>query len=197
MSDRNKKIDDIKKRIIEAEYAGDRERLLSELLSLCDKRDVEPAHFRIDEKDVVREFDCGSFILSECGGRMHYMTKGGYDVFVKPDYGSLYNTLKVLLDILIENKNAGVGENGTMTNMCDFVSSLVFSPTVMFMSEDIMFKSFDFLAGIMQEAMESATKDLSKEDFANNYEFEQAMKSADEAERFLKEVQDMQGDGEQ
>ena len=28
---------------------------------------------------------------------MHYMTKGGYSVFVKPDYSHLYGTLELLL----------------------------------------------------------------------------------------------------
>lgn len=197
MENRNEKIDEIKREIIESEYAGDRGKLIDELIAICDKRDVEPAHFRIDEKDVLREYDCESFILSECGGFMHYKTKGGYNVFVSPDYGSIYNTLKTLLDILIENKEAGVVENDTLANMCDFVSSLVFSPTIMFMNEDIMFKSFDFLNGIMQDALDAATKELSQEDFDKSKEFEQAMKTADEAEKFLKEVQDMHGDSEQ
>ena len=151
---------------------------------------VVPMHFCIEEKDIEKQYDCESFCLYKAGGFMHYMTKGGYHVFVKPDYASLYGTLELLLDTLIAVDGKPQGEKENILNVADFVSTLLFAPTMLFADEDVMFKAFVHIQEFVQQMYEKATKELSIEDFDKNNDFEQAVKSAEETIEKLKGIAD-------
>lgn len=150
--------------------------------------EVTPVHFCIDEKDVQAEYDAGAFKLARAGGFMHYMTKGGYHLFVDPSYRSLYDTLSLLLDTMLELEKKGE-KNETMNNMADFVSSLLFAPTVIFSDDDLMFKAFEFLQDAITEMAEKSMSELQGQDFEANKDFEEAAKVAEQAEKILKEME--------
>lgn len=147
-------------------------------------------HFCIEEKDIEKQYDCESFCLYKAGGYMHYMTKGGYHVFVKPDYKALYDTLELLLDTLIAVEGKPQGEKENILNVADSVSMLLFAPTMLFADEDVMFKAFVHIQEFVQQMYEKATKELSIEDFDKNNDFEQAVKSAEETIEKLKGISD-------
>ena len=147
-------------------------------------------HFCIEEKDIEKQYDCDSFCLYKAGGFMHYMTKGGYHVFVKPDYKSLYDTLNLLLDVLIDGKDKKGEEKENLQNIADFVSAILFAPTIIFSNEEFMFKAFEHIQEFTQQMFENATKQLGKEDFDANNDFESAVKSAEELVENLKGIAD-------
>lgn len=151
---------------------------------------VTPMHFCIEEKDVEKRFDCDSFCLYKAGGFMHYMTKGGYHVFVKPDYKALYDTLEILLDVLIDSKDKKGEEKENITNIADFVSAILFAPTIIFSNEEFMFKAFDSIQKFTEELMNNSMESLQKEDFDANNDFESAVKSAEELVENLKGIAD-------
>ena len=151
------------------------------------KKEVVPVHFCIDEKDVQASYDAGAFTLTKAGGYMHYATKGGYHVFVDPSYRALYDTLDQLLQTLVEAEKRGE-TNETLSNFTDFVSSLLFAPTIVFADEEAMFKAFDCLNEIVTEMAETAMKKLQPQDFEANHDFEESMKFVEQAENFLKDI---------
>lgn len=151
---------------------------------------VIPMHFCIEEKDVEKQFDCDSFCLYKAGGFMHYMTKGGYHVFVKPDYKSLYDTLEILLDVLIDGKDKKGEEKENLQNIADFVSAILFAPTIIFSNEEFMFKAFETVQKFTEELMNKSMETLQKEDFDANNDFESAVKSAEELVDNLKGIAD-------
>lgn len=152
--------------------------------------EVTPMHFCIEEKDIEKQFDCESFCLYKAGGFMHYMTKGGYHVFVKPDYKSLYDTLEILLDVLIDSKDKKVEEKENIANIADFVSTILFAPTIIFSNEEFMFKAFESIQKFTEELMNKSMETLQKEDFDANNDFESAVKSAEELVENLKGIAD-------
>lgn len=149
---------------------------------------VIPAHFRIDENEVQATFDCESFVLSRAGGYMHYATKGGYHIFVQPSYTALYDTLNMLLDLLIENEKQGE-PNETLSNITDFISSLLFAPTILFTNDDIMMKAFEHLTEFVQQMAEDAMKEPLPQDYEANADFEQTVKSAEELAEQLQDIE--------
>lgn len=151
---------------------------------------VVPMHFCIEEKDIEKQYDCDSFCLYKAGGFMHYMTKGGYHVFVKPDYKSLYDTLEILLDVLIDGKDKKGEEKENIQNIADFVSAILFAPTIIFSNEEFMFKAFESVQKFTEELMNKSTETLQKEDFDANNDFESAVKSAEELVENLKGIAD-------
>ena len=153
-------------------------------------KNVVPMHFCIEEKDVEKQFDCDSFCLYKAGGYRHYMTKGGYHVFVKPDYKALYDTLNLLLDVLIEGKEKKGEEKENLQNIADFVSTILFAPTIIFSNEEFMFKAFESIQQFTEELMKKSTETLQKEDFDANNDFESAVKSAEELVENLKGIAD-------
>lgn len=153
-------------------------------------KNVIPMHFCIEEKDVEKQFDCESFCLYKAGGFMHYMTKGGYHVFVKPDYKALYDTLALLLDTLIAVAGKPQGEKENILNVADFVSTLLFAPTIIFSNGEFMFKAFESIQQFIEELMKKSTETLQKEDFDANNDFESAVKSAEELVENLKGIAD-------
>lgn len=153
-------------------------------------KNVVPMHFCIEEKDVEKQFDCESFYLYKAGGFMHYMTKGGYHVFVKPDYKALYDTLNLLLDVLIEGKDKKGEAKENLQNIADFVSAILFAPTIIFSNEEFMFKAFETIQKFTEELMNKSMETLQKEDFDKNNDFEQAVKSAEELVENLKGISD-------
>lgn len=155
-----------------------------------DTNKVTPMHFCIEEKDIEKQYDCESFCLYKAGGYMHYMTKGGYHVFVKPEYAHLYGTLELLLDTLIATDGKPQEEREGIKNIADFVSTILFAPTILFADEEIMFKAFDHIQEFTQQLIDKATAELSKEDFDKNNDFEQAVKSAEETIEKLKGIAD-------
>lgn len=147
-------------------------------------------HFCIEEKDIEKQYDCDGFCLYKAGGFMHYMTKGGYHVFVKPDYKSLYDTLETLLDVLISSKDKKGEEKENITNVADFVSAILFAPTIIFSNEDFMFKAFESIQQFTEELMNKSMETLQNEDFDANNDFESAVKSAEELVENLKGIAD-------
>lgn len=154
------------------------------------KTKVTPMHFCIEEKDVEKQYDCDSFVLYKAGGFMHYMTKGGYHVFVKPDYKSLYDTLEILLDVLIDSKDKKGEEKENITNIADFVSAILFAPTIIFSNEEFMFEAFESIQKFTEKLMNNSMATLQKEDFDANNDFESAVKSAEELAENLKGIAD-------
>lgn len=148
---------------------------------------VVPAHFRIDEKEVQMTYDAGAFTLTKAGGYMHYATKGGYHIFVDPSYRSLYDTLEQLLLTLSEAEKKGE-TNETLSDITDFISSLLFAPTIVFSSDDAMFKAFECLNGIVTEMAENAMQEPQPQDFEANHDFEESMKFVEQAENLLKDI---------
>ena len=153
-------------------------------------KNVVPMHFCIEEKDVEKQFDCESFCLYKAGGFMHYMTKGGYNVFVKPDNKSLYDTLEILLDVLINGKDKKGEEKENLQNIADFVSAFLFAPTIIFSNEEFMFKAFETIQKFTEELMNKSMETLQNEDFDANNDFESAVKSAEELVENLKGIAD-------
>lgn len=151
---------------------------------------VIPMHFCIEEKDIQQQYDCDRFCLYKAGGFMHYMTKGGYHVFVKPDYSSLYSTLELLLELLIATDGKTGEEKQNAMNVADFISSLLFAPTVIFGDEEIMFKAFEHLQEFAEQLLKKSTENLEKEDFDANNEFESRIKAAEETIEKLKVLAD-------
>lgn len=145
-------------------------------------------HFCIEEKDVEKQFDCESFCLYKAGGFMHYMTKGGYHVFVKPDYQSLYGTLEIVLDLLIKTAEKPEEERNGIKEVAEFISTILFAPTVLFANEEIMFKAFEHITDFTKELLEQSESELKNEDFDKNNDFESAVKSAEETIEKLKEI---------
>lgn len=154
------------------------------------KPKVTPMHFCIEEKDVEKQYDCDAFVLYKAGGFMHYMAKGGYHVFVKPDYEVLYGTLSLLLDALIETKNRGEVEKQGMLDLADFVSSILFAPTMLFDDEKIAIEAYENIQKYVHRLYEQAASELKKEDFEANNDFESAVKSAEELVENLKGIAD-------
>lgn len=151
---------------------------------------VTPMHFCIEEKDIEKQYDCDSFCLYKAGGFMHYMTKGGYHIFVKPDYKALYDTLEILLDVLVDSKDKKGEEKENITNIADFVSAILFAPTIIFSNEEFMFKAFETIQKFTEELMNKSMESLQKEDFDANNDFESAVKSAEELVENLKGIAD-------
>lgn len=147
-------------------------------------------HFCIEEKDIEKQYDCESFCLYKAGGYMHYMTKGGYSVFVKPDYAHLYGTLELLLDTLIAVDKKPEGEKEDIKNIADFVSAILFAPTIIFSNEEFMFKAFEGIQKFTEELMNNSMESLQKEDFDANNDFESAVKSAEELVENMKGIAD-------
>lgn len=152
------------------------------------ENNVVPMHFCIEEKDVEKQYDCESFCLYKAGGFMHYMTKGGYHVFVKPDYKALYDTLEILLDVLIDGKEKKGEGKENLLNIADFISTILFAPTIIFSNEEFMFKAFESIQKFTEELMNKSMESLQKEDFEANNDFESAVKSAEELVENLKGI---------
>lgn len=152
------------------------------------ENNVVPMHFCIEEKDVEKQYDCESFCLYKAGGFMHYMTKGGYHVFVKPDYKALYDTLETLLDVLIDGKEKKGEGKENLLNIADFISTILFAPTIIFSNEEFMFKAFESIQKFTEELINKSMESLQKEDFEANNDFESAVKSAEELVENLKGI---------
>ena len=151
------------------------------------KEVVAPVHFCIDEKDVQATSDAGAFTITKAGGYMHYATKGGYHIFVDMSYRALYDTLDLLLETLTNAKESGE-TNETLSEVADFVSSLLFAPTVIFSDEESMFKAFECLQEIVTKMAEKSTQELQPQDFEANHDYEESMKFVEKAEQMLKDI---------
>lgn len=83
-------LDELVRKVKEAHSDVDIDRILS----LKGQLDVEPMHFYEYEKDVVDKYEDDAFCIYKTERHIHYMTRGGYHIFVQPNYESLYKTLE-------------------------------------------------------------------------------------------------------
>lgn len=184
----NARYEELKQLIEETDDKKKRASLLEEFEKEVAKKCVRPVHFAIDEKDVDAEHDFGPFVLSRAGGFMHYATKGGYHVFVSPSYEAMFKTLGMWLDLAVKNKEKGEDE-GTLSDISDFLSSILFFNSIVFSNEDFMLRQFDFITDIIKEIADKSEKELSKQDFDANADFENGVKSVDKLKDILEQAE--------
>lgn len=72
--------------ILNAKDAHFAEKTIKEMLSLKGQIDVEPAHFVVDEKEVIDTLEGETFNIYVTNTGVHFHTKGGYDIFIDAKY---------------------------------------------------------------------------------------------------------------
>ena len=131
---------------------------LDEAKKLVNEVGVVPSHFAIDEREVIEEFDGGSYCICKTSWYMHFYTKGGYHIFASPKYVSLYGTLESMLKNLKDGKNDPETEAMLMA-----VTYLIECPMFCFGSADVTMKLancvIDCLTDMYQKSLEETPAD--------------------------------------
>lgn len=133
---------------------------LDEAKKLVDGIGIVPSHFSVDEREVIEEYDGGSYCICKTSWYMHFYTKGGYHIFASPKYVSLYNTLDSML------KNLKEGNNDPETEaMLMAVTYLIECPMFCFGNVDVTMRLancvIDCLTDMYKESLEEQPSDAS------------------------------------
>lgn len=172
-------IERIKSNSKDAHYA---QSLIDDLLSIKGQMDVEPMHFCIPDKDVVRIFDNDNVRIALCKGYIGYELKGGIYTFVSPRMKALYGHLKELCD-LKDNYDNLSDEVKFIYDQLYYRTSVAFlSFLYLPISDKKYIEITDFLEQKMNElSKELLNKPLQEETHEENAEFENKMQALEEA----------------
>lgn len=147
--------------------------LVDKLLSLKGQMMIEPTRIRIEEKDVVKEYDNDAVRFVRCKDCIIFQAKGGMSVVVKPTMAALFEHLTVLLDM--KDRYEELGEEGKKSY------ELLYSATVWMLEvpifatcDDEMFFGVvnDILSRFNAFTEKEMNKDLQEETPKENAEFE-------------------------
>jgi hypothetical protein len=145
---------------------------------------VVPAHFAIDEREVIEEYDGGSYCICKTSWYMHFYTKGGYHLMASPKYVSLYGTLDSMLQSLKEGKADADTEAMLMA-----VTYLIECPMFCFGNQNMTLKLANCIIDCLNEAYESAMNEDSVEDAEKDGDFRDAMESMEASVPVLEEME--------
>lgn len=157
---------------------------LEEAKGLVEGIGVVPAHFAVDEREVIEEYDGGSFEICKTSWYMHFYTKGGYHIFASPKYVSLYGTLDSMLQTLKK------GESDPETEaMLMAVTYLIECPMFCFGNQNVTLKLANCVIDCLQESFDGAKKESQPEDAEKDGDFRDAMESMESAVPVLEELE--------
>lgn len=164
---------------------------IDDILSLKGQLDVEPMHFFEYEKDVIDKYEGDAFCIYKTERHIHYMTRGGYHIFVQPNYTSLYGTLDSLISLMKEFDSLTEDEKKIVTGNFTVMQFILQCP--LFACGN--YKAMDEIGGqiikTLESEIEESMKNLAKEDVEKNMEFEDAVKGLDEMKQQLeKDIKD-------
>ena len=94
---------------------------IDEILSLKGQLDVRPAHFVVDEKDVIDKYEGDTFCIYTTRQGAHFHVKGGYDVFV----GANYTSACGMLEQYVVGKDAFANLSGDEKETFDLMQSAI------------------------------------------------------------------------
>lgn len=147
--------------------------LVDKLLSLKGQMMIEPTRIRIEEKDVVKEYDNDAVRFVRCKDCIIFQAKGGMSVVIKPTMTALFEHLTVLLDM--KDRYEELDEEGKKSY------ELLYSATVWMLevpifatcSDEMFFGVVnDVLARFNRFTETELNKDLQEETPQENAEFE-------------------------
>lgn len=170
----------------DAHYA---ETLINELKSLYRQIKHEPTLVHIPLDNVIEEAKGDTFTMSRTkDGKVIYHTYGGYTIIAESSYSSLAGTINASIDYLNGNVELEDDQKEIMDN--DILATTYLLNLPMFAMGDYEFKyklaseTIDYLT---QKIKESEEAELQEETFAENKEFENAVKGLADVQEALKE----------
>ena len=146
-------IERIKSNSKDAHYA---QSLIDDLLSIKGQMDVEPMHFCIPDKDVLKTFDNDNIRIALCKGYIGYEFKGVIYVFVSPRMKALYGHLKVLCEMRDNYDNLSE-EDKSIYNSLYYRTSISFLSLLFLPVSD---KAFIEITDSLEQKMNEITKEL-------------------------------------
>jgi hypothetical protein len=165
------------------------ESLISELLSLNGQIKHEPTLVHIPLESVLEEAKGDTFTMSRTkDGKVIYHTYGGYTIIADSSYSSLADTINASIDYLNGNVELDDDQKEIMNN--DILATTYLLNLPMFAMGDYEFKyklaseTIDYLT---QKIKESEEAELQEETFAENEDFENAVKALADVQEALKE----------
>lgn len=138
---------------------------LDDLLSLKGQQAVKPVHFCIDEDDVEESYDGGSYCIYKTAHHAHFMTKGGYHIFVTPNYTSLYGTIISVMEAQKSLDSSGEDDETRQDteNVLAAVAYLLECPMFCFGDPEITVKIANVVIDCLNESYKKAAGKLMKE----------------------------------
>lgn len=135
------------------------EKTIKEILSLKGQIDVTPAHFVVEEKEVIDVLEGETFNIYVTNSGVHFHTKGGYDIFIDAKYKAACD----LLSNYVIHKDYYKDLEGEMKEAYDIafsaVTYILTAPMWVFYSQE---KTFELATKIVE--MLNATTEESEEE---------------------------------
>lgn len=157
---------------------------IDEAKGLVEGIGVVPAHFAVDEREVIEQYDGETFAICKTSWYMHFYTKGGYHLFASPKYVSLYGTL----DSMLQTLKKGDADPETEA-MLMAVTYLIECPMFCFGNQNVTLKLANCVIDCLHESFEDAMKESQPEDAGKDGDFRDAMESMESSIPVLEELE--------
>lgn len=165
--------------------------LLDKALSLKGQLSIEPTALNVPLKNMVKEYDFGSFVFRRFKECIQYHTKGGLDIFVSFKQIALWGLLDTMLDMKDRFDTLSEDEQRMYSTILSAIIYYFNAPT-MFASDDTAFFGcaehiIDSLGDLTERLTKEAEEAIKKNTFADDAQFEQYTK-------WLEMIKDIQKD---
>lgn len=173
-----KKLKEVKSQII-ANSKDDKfaKTLIDKAMSLKGQLSIEPTALNVPLKNMVKEYDFGSFVFRRFKDCIQYHTKGGLDIFVSFKQIALWGLLDTMLDMKDRFDTLSEDEQRMYSTILSAITYYFNAPT-MFASDDTAFfgcasQIVDTLKELTDRMTEKAEEAIKNNTFVDDAQFEQ------------------------
>lgn len=141
--------------------------LIEKLLSLKGQYDVEPTRVCVEDKDVIKEYDFGSYRIIRCKSCIVYQEKGGFTSVVSPRMTGLYTHLREVLDMKERFKELSDDEKNVYDAIESSTAWIMSVPVFATCSDELFFGIASDVIGRFSEFVDSSMGEPLKDEEAD------------------------------